>query len=243
MADYPSGVYSPRTKANKSGVVYDPLKTTVGYAEDITKLDAEAVAIETELGTNPKGAKADVKTRLDDVDTLLGTHKTRHQNGGDDEISVAGLSGELADNQPPKTHASSHNAGGSDVLTGESLEIKKVITIIMDGAGAVLETGIKAAIWIPFDCEILGAVMLADQSGSAVVDIWKDSWANYPPTDADSITSSTPPTITTATKSIDVTLTSWTKSLAYGNTLIFNLDSVTDIERLTVQLLVKMVAS
>lgn len=34
-------------------------------------------------------------------------HKVSHQNGGGDEISVAGLSGELADNQPPKTHT--HN--------------------------------------------------------------------------------------------------------------------------------------
>ena len=32
-------------------------------------------------------------------------HASRHQNAGADEISVAGLSGELADNQPPKAHA------------------------------------------------------------------------------------------------------------------------------------------
>lgn len=31
-------------------------------------------------------------------------HKATHQNAGADEISVAGLSGELADNQPPKAH-------------------------------------------------------------------------------------------------------------------------------------------
>jgi len=41
----------------------------------------------------------------------LGSHASRHQNGGGDEISVAGLSGELADPQPPKSH--SHTA--SDV--------------------------------------------------------------------------------------------------------------------------------
>jgi len=41
-------------------------------------------------------------------------HATRHQNGGADEMSVAGLSGELADNQPPKAHESTHVAGGSD---------------------------------------------------------------------------------------------------------------------------------
>ena len=33
------------------------------------------------------------------------SHKARHENGGADEISVAGLSGELADAQPPKAHA------------------------------------------------------------------------------------------------------------------------------------------
>jgi hypothetical protein len=31
-------------------------------------------------------------------------HKANHQNGGSDEISVAGLAGELSDNQPPKAH-------------------------------------------------------------------------------------------------------------------------------------------
>lgn len=32
-------------------------------------------------------------------------HATTHQNAGADEINVAGLSGELADNQPPKAHS------------------------------------------------------------------------------------------------------------------------------------------
>src|SRR3989304_5257102 len=73
MPAYPAGIYSPRIKINRSGVVYDAAKETVLFAEDVVKDDDEIVAIETELGTNPKGAKADVKTRLDDVDTALGT--------------------------------------------------------------------------------------------------------------------------------------------------------------------------
>jgi len=64
MATYPGGIYSPRTKENKSGVVYDAAKKTTLFAEDITKDDDEIVAIETELGTNPKGDYADVKTLL-----------------------------------------------------------------------------------------------------------------------------------------------------------------------------------
>jgi len=49
MADFPSSVYSPRTKENKAGIAYDADKTTIGYSEDITKLDDEVVAIETFL--------------------------------------------------------------------------------------------------------------------------------------------------------------------------------------------------
>lgn len=37
--------------------------------------------------------------------TDLADHSARHENGGADEISVAGLSGELADDQPPKAHS------------------------------------------------------------------------------------------------------------------------------------------
>ncbi len=65
-AEYPGSIYSPRTKQNKTGVVYDASKSTIVYVEDTTKLDDEVVAIETELGTDPKGDFADVKTRLDD---------------------------------------------------------------------------------------------------------------------------------------------------------------------------------
>jgi len=64
MADYPGAIYSPRTKTNRSGVVYDAAKETVIFAEDISKDDAEVVAIETELGLNPKGEYADVAARL-----------------------------------------------------------------------------------------------------------------------------------------------------------------------------------
>jgi len=53
-----------------------------------------------------------------DLIAAFGAHADRHENGGADEISVAGLSGELADPQPPKAHASSHASGGSDALSG-----------------------------------------------------------------------------------------------------------------------------
>jgi hypothetical protein len=67
MADYPAAITSPRVMVNRPGAVYDVLKTKVVYAEDFNKDRAEIVAIETELGTNPKGAFADVAERLDNL--------------------------------------------------------------------------------------------------------------------------------------------------------------------------------
>lgn len=70
-ANYPAANYSPRIKANYEGVSYDPADTTRVFAEDVQKLDAEVVAVETELGLLPKGAYADVKTRLDAMPALI----------------------------------------------------------------------------------------------------------------------------------------------------------------------------
>lgn len=53
MAEFPNGVYAPRTKENKNGVVYDETKSKNIYAEDISKLDDEVVAIEEFLLDNP----------------------------------------------------------------------------------------------------------------------------------------------------------------------------------------------
>ena len=105
------------------------------------------------------------------------------------------------------------------------------IGITIDGAGSAISTGIWGYIEIPYDCTIQRVTMLADQSGDVVVDIWKDTYANYPPTDADSITASAVPTISSADKSQDATLTGWTTSISEGDILGFNVDSAATITR------------
>lgn len=113
------------------------------------------------------------------------------------------------------------------------------LTITKDGFGDVLDTGIIGDLVVPFACTITKATLLADQSGSVVVDIWKDTLANFPPTNADSITAAAPPTISTATKSEDATLTGWDVDIAAGEILRFNIDSITSITRLTISLTVE----
>jgi hypothetical protein len=44
-------------------------------------------------------------------------HKLTHQNGGNDEISLTGLSGLVGDSQTPLAHKTSHQDGGTDELS------------------------------------------------------------------------------------------------------------------------------
>lgn len=68
---------------------------------------------------------------VDDAETA-GAHKTTHQDGGADEISVAALSGELADDQPPKAHA----LGGAKHTAATLAELNaKVSDAALDDSG------------------------------------------------------------------------------------------------------------
>lgn len=142
-----------------------------------------------------------------------------------------------SDDQPNAYYWDSATWQPLNVIPGLNI---KTIGITIDGGGAVISTGIKGDIYCPFDGTITGVVMLADQTGSIVVNVWKDVYANYPPDVADKITASAPPTITTGVKSLDTTLTGWTTSIAAGDTIRFNVDSVTTIQRVTLQLLVSV---
>lgn len=112
------------------------------------------------------------------------------------------------------------------------------IGIAIDGAGAAITTGVKGYLEVPFAGTITAVRLFADQSGSAVVDIWKDSYANFPPTVADTITASAKPTLSSAQASEDTTLAGWTTSISAGDILAFNVDSASTITRLTLQLTV-----
>ena len=106
---------------------------------------------------------------------------------------------------------------------------------IIDGQGFAITTGLKnGGFEVPYACVIVGVRIFSDLSCSAVIDLWKDVYANYPPTDADSITASAPPILTTAVKNQDTGLTGWTKTLAKGDIIYQNVDSNDNAKRLQV---------
>ncbi|HVP86048.1 MAG TPA: DUF2793 domain-containing protein [Rhizomicrobium sp.] len=115
------------------------------------------------------------------------------------------------------------------------------IAFVIDGGGSAITTGVKGDLIIPFDCTIASATVLADQSGSIVIDVWKDTYANFPPTSADSIAASAKPTLSSAAKSQDATLTGWSTAISAGDTLRFNVSSASTVTRVT--LILKVVKS
>lgn len=111
---------------------------------------------------------------------------------------------------------------------------KDAIQFIIDGGGSAITTGQKGHIMVPFSCKVTGWDIVADQSGSIVIDIWKDTYANFPPTIADTITGTEKPTLSTATKNQDTSLTTWTTTMTEGEWLAYNVDSITTVTRVTV---------
>lgn len=120
-------------------------------------------------------------------------------------------------------------------ISNENLNIATIQVQFSEG-GTVLSTGVKIYVEVPFNCVIQRATLLADVSGSLVVDVWKDSYANYPPTVADTITASAKPTLSSAIKSQDSTLTGWTKTITAGEILGFKIDSATTVTFATLSL-------
>ena len=129
--------------------------------------------------------------------------------------------------------------GGNLIISGSSSasSTTKIMGFVFDGGGSVLETGAKTYIRTAEAGTFYRVSMLADITGSAIVDIYKDTYANYPPTAADSIAVSGKPTISNGIKMESAVFTGWTSStFASGDVLAANLDSCSGITRLTVEL-------
>jgi hypothetical protein len=103
-------------------------------------------------------------------------------------------------------------------------------SFIIDGGGSTITTGVKGDIEIPFACTITAIRLFADQTGSINVQIWRDAYANYPPTVADLIADVN---IFTSTKN---EYTGLTTVIAAGSVLRFNVNTVTSHQRVAVAL-------
>jgi hypothetical protein len=120
-------------------------------------------------------------------------------------------------------------------------QLAGAIEYVIDGIGVPISTGVKGYLEVPFACTINRVTLLADRSGSCVIDVWRCTYAQFDagathPVVGDKITASAPPTIASSTKAQDSTLTGWTTSLAAGDVLAFNVNSASVVQRVTISL-------
>jgi hypothetical protein len=120
--------------------------------------------------------------------------------------------------------------------TGPTGPAIKAIEFVIDGGGAAITTGKKGDLEVPAAVVIASGRLAADRTGSIKVDIWKDTYANLPPNNTDSICGGNELQIASGVKDRDVTLAGWTKNFAAGDWLRYNVDSCTTIQRCTVSL-------
>lgn len=222
MSDYPGALDSFTEKIAN----FDEVK-----ADDINELQNAIEAIEGELGTDPAGAEATVAARIAALEGASGApadaqYVTLAANAdlSNERVLTAGNGVSITDGGAGNAVTVAAKGGGKAALN------------VVIGDGVNISTGVKGFVEIPFACQITAVRLVADASGSIVVDIWKDSYANFPPTVADTITASAKPTLDSAQKAEDTTLTGWTKSLAAGDWLGFNVDSATTVKQVTLSL-------
>jgi len=133
-------------------------------------------------------------------------------------------------------------ADSGSALTYNGVAIATTITnsfgVHLDGGGLVLATGLAGYSTIVNGGTIRSCVMLADQTGSAVVDIWRCTYGQFDagsthPVAGDKITASAPPTITSAVKSTNA-LTGWSLTVTNGDVIAWSVTACTNITKLDI---------
>ena len=107
-----------------------------------------------------------------------------------------------------------------------TLAVVKVEKLAVFNIPGTADDGTVVDSYIPVDATITGWIISTTGAAcSAVVDIWVQPYADFPPEDAQSIAASALPTLSTAQMNKDTTLTGWTTALAADSFIRANLDS------------------
>jgi hypothetical protein len=152
---------------------------------------------------------------------------------------------------PPPAHHATHETGGADAIAALAASVITTGTIaaarlpprigavglVIDGGGAVITTGVKGDLYVPFACTITASTLIADQAGSVVLNVLLS--ASYATTPTASIVASAPPTLAAAAAAQDTTLAGWAVSVAAGSRLRVTVTSASTITRLGLTLTVQ----
>lgn len=126
-------------------------------------------------------------------------------------------------------------SGQFSTPAGGSAQVYKV-GVTVDGAGAVVTTGVKGFSSVPVSGTIVAARLLADLAGDVEFDVTLDDpGVTYPPTT--SIVAAAPPTLSGVDFSEDTTLTGWTTAVTAGDVMGFELTGIpATVTRVTLEI-------
>lgn len=106
--------------------------------------------------------------------------------------------------------------------------------------GGVPALNTKGWIMVPFAHTVKRWYLLANAAGDIQIDIWRDSYSNFPPTIADSVPGAgTKPALSGATKGSSSTLTSWSTTGALDDIYTINVVSAATLSQVTFILIVE----
>ena len=210
----------------------------VTAAEKATYVTLSGANVFTNTNNFKKNSTAAVTVEKEDGTDVLVVDTTNKEV----EIQNGGKLRGFSDNNTTETFSIDTSTGAaqfdSSVTTGGHIIGDRMWwEIEIDGGGTAITTGTKRRILIPYSCTITADPVdgyiwrvTLDQSGSIGLDLWVDTYANYPPTNADRISGtvgSNNPRVSAATKNASGSTTNWTLSLTGGSYLFVDVNSIT----------------
>src|SRR5579859_867295 len=132
-------------------------------------------------------------------------------------------------------YISAGGSGGGGGGTGTS-NITVSVGATFNGGGVALTAPQTEFAYVPYAGTITAATISADQTGSAVVDVWKVPLGSMPATSANSIAASDLPTLSSQIEHTDTTLTGWTTTVNAGDVIYFHINSTSTVQFLNVTL-------
>jgi len=208
------------------------------WSGNITALEAAVLALQGDMSA----LQGTVSGLVSDVGKLQGDVSDLEQAVSDIQGDISDIQQDISDLDGRLDDAEDDIADlqDADILLSGNITGLKTSTIVccFNGFGSEIADNLQWQLTMPYTCTAVSWTVLADQAGAIQIDVWKDSYANFPPTDADSMCSGKEiKIVATNQKGQDLDISDWTTTtINAGDTIIFNVDSCTDIESVTINL-------
>lgn len=179
---------------------------------------------------------ADLVPIVQVINNVPGTYKTSLQNISSILAGVASFNGRTGAVVPAAGDYTFSEILG--LIATAQLPVNSTlreVSFSLDGQGSPITSG---GTWylaaVPFAGTITGWNIVADISGSIVVDVWKTNAAV--PTVANTITASALPTLSSAQAAFGGAVTGWTTAVAVGDVFAFHVNSAATLTKLSLTL-------